>query len=410
MVSACAQPTGPSGVLPSSWLTPGVLTSAPSANSEPTAVPTTSGLRESISVWPSCVLTNATSATVDARRRRPVTLASAHAAVAAPAVVVPRTATVRHSAASSGPLPALAAGESGGLTASAAAGSASVSMLTSSNCRVFNGERPDSAVPRIAEAHFTRVAAEEDGHRGLHALPQLTPLVEGVQQRADLAVEQHDVRRSAGGIAALAATPMPTVAVRMAAASLAPSPTIAHTRPNRSSVSTICTLCSGDIRANTIRSRTDSSCPARDIASQSAPLTTCSADVEAEFGGDRHRGDGVVAGDEPDSDAVGDQPGEDGARFRPGSVGQSEQTDELQSLAAQRLERVGIPLRFAHLICRELPRPDRQHPKPVSRHTLHAVGGPETLYALSSTSGAPLMNNSSSLIEAEKGRPDRNGR
>ena len=49
---------------------------------------------------------------------------------------------------------------------------------------------------------------------------------------------------------------MPTVAARMAAASLAPSPTIAQTWPVRSSVCTICTLCSGDIRANTRRSRT----------------------------------------------------------------------------------------------------------------------------------------------------------
>src|SRR4051812_24807732 len=109
VVSACAQPTGPSGVLPSNWLTPGVLISAPSAISEPTAVPTTSGLRESISVCPSWVLTSATRATVDARRCLPVTLASAQAAVAAPAVAVPRTATVRHNAASSGPLPAPAA-------------------------------------------------------------------------------------------------------------------------------------------------------------------------------------------------------------------------------------------------------------------------------------------------------------
>ena len=46
----CAQPTGPSGVHPNSWLTPGVLISAPSATSDPTAVVTTSGLWESISV------------------------------------------------------------------------------------------------------------------------------------------------------------------------------------------------------------------------------------------------------------------------------------------------------------------------------------------------------------------------
>ena len=92
-------------MLPSSWLTPGVLISAPSTNSEPAAVPTTSGLRESMSVCPNCVATNATSATVDARRWRPVNRANTHAAVAAEAVVAPRTATVRHNAARSGPRP-----------------------------------------------------------------------------------------------------------------------------------------------------------------------------------------------------------------------------------------------------------------------------------------------------------------
>ena len=48
--SACAHPTGPNGVLPSSWLTTGVLMIAPSASSDPTAVLTTRGLRESIRV------------------------------------------------------------------------------------------------------------------------------------------------------------------------------------------------------------------------------------------------------------------------------------------------------------------------------------------------------------------------
>ena len=62
---------------------------------------------------------------------------------------------------------------------------------------------------------------------------------------------------------------MPTVAARMAAASLAPSPTIAHTRPVRSSVCTTCTLCSGDIRANTTRSRDGALLPA---ARQGIPL------------------------------------------------------------------------------------------------------------------------------------------
>jgi hypothetical protein len=55
-------------VLPSSWLTTGVLITVPSVNIVPAAVPITSGLCESMSVWPYCVETKATSATVEARR------------------------------------------------------------------------------------------------------------------------------------------------------------------------------------------------------------------------------------------------------------------------------------------------------------------------------------------------------
>ncbi|CKT50859.1 Uncharacterised protein [Mycobacterium tuberculosis] len=73
-----------------------------------------------------------------------------------------------------------------------------------------------------------------------------------------------------------ATTPMPTVAARIAAASLEPSPTIAHTRPLCSSVCTICTLFSGVIRAKITRSATARSWSLRDRASHSAPLMTCS--------------------------------------------------------------------------------------------------------------------------------------
>jgi hypothetical protein len=75
-----------------------MLINVPNATSEPPAVNTTNGARESSNVWPSWVLTNATSATVEARRGRPVTPAITQAAVAAAAVVVPRIATARHKA------------------------------------------------------------------------------------------------------------------------------------------------------------------------------------------------------------------------------------------------------------------------------------------------------------------------
>lgn len=47
---ACAHPTGPSGVQPSNWLTTGMLMIVPIAASEPPAVSTTSGARDSSSV------------------------------------------------------------------------------------------------------------------------------------------------------------------------------------------------------------------------------------------------------------------------------------------------------------------------------------------------------------------------
>ncbi len=102
-------------------------------------------------------------------------------------------------------------------------------MLTSSSWRAFSGDRPVIARADQRERHLTGVAAEQDRHRRLHPPPQLTALVEGVEQRVDAAVEQHHVRGAAGRVAAADATPMPTLAARIAAASLAPSPTIAQT-------------------------------------------------------------------------------------------------------------------------------------------------------------------------------------
>src|SRR5260370_6225322 len=54
------QATGPSGVQPKKWLTPGVWTMATKTAELPNAVATTSGLCRRVSnVWASCVITRA---------------------------------------------------------------------------------------------------------------------------------------------------------------------------------------------------------------------------------------------------------------------------------------------------------------------------------------------------------------
>ena len=67
------QPTGPSGVHPKNWLTPGVCTTAASTPNDTAVEASTVGLVPPAStVCPSCVPTRETRATVPARRRRPV--------------------------------------------------------------------------------------------------------------------------------------------------------------------------------------------------------------------------------------------------------------------------------------------------------------------------------------------------
>ncbi|ETB21745.1 hypothetical protein O972_01435 [Mycobacterium avium subsp. avium 10-9275] len=67
---------------------------------------------------------------------------------------------------------------------------------------------------------------------------------------------------------------MPTSAIRIAAASLAPSPTIAVTRPQRCRAATICTFCSGLTRANTCTSATSLAHASSSRPASSAPVTT----------------------------------------------------------------------------------------------------------------------------------------
>jgi hypothetical protein len=104
---------------------------------------------------------------------------------------------------------------------------------------------------------------------------------------------------------------MPTIAARMAAASLAPSPIIAQTWPRRCRVCTIWTLCSGDIRTNTNRSATACSWPRRGRASRSAPLITRTADLPL------------------------GQRGEHTSGLRPGCVREAQESNDLESVTAE---------------------------------------------------------------------------
>ncbi|WP_353589767.1 hypothetical protein, partial [Mycobacterium sp. URHD0025] len=67
-----------------------MLISAPRHTRDPAAVPTTSGLCESIRVWASWVETSATRASVEARLGASGKPAVTQAPVAAPAVAAPR--------------------------------------------------------------------------------------------------------------------------------------------------------------------------------------------------------------------------------------------------------------------------------------------------------------------------------
>jgi hypothetical protein len=70
---AIVQPTGPSGVQPKNWLSPGVCTTATSMPADAAVEASTAGLVPPVStVCPSWVPTSETSATVPARLRRPV--------------------------------------------------------------------------------------------------------------------------------------------------------------------------------------------------------------------------------------------------------------------------------------------------------------------------------------------------
>src|SRR5262249_30211197 len=87
LLVAMPQPTGPSGVHPKNWLTPGVWTMPTRAATEARLATSVDGLvPPATKVWPSWVPTRAASPTVLARCGVPVYRATAHAELA-PSVV-----------------------------------------------------------------------------------------------------------------------------------------------------------------------------------------------------------------------------------------------------------------------------------------------------------------------------------
>ncbi len=278
------QATGPSGVQPKKWLTPGVWITPARTTVEAAPVSSTSGLRQSVaSVWPSCVPTSAASPMVLARTARPLIRPSCQAVTAPSAVAVPRTASTRPSSRASEsvawPLPAASSSRAArpGAMARARAGSMSVSRLTRSSWRVPSGARPDRAVPRTVKATSpalppTRMptASRTRRHRARPSSSAWTMFSgEGsVRTRSAAALAE----REPG-----AERPIPMSASLMAAASLTPSPVIATTRPARWRSLTIRTLCSGETRAKTAESSTLAIRSDSGSASSSAPVTTASA-------------------------------------------------------------------------------------------------------------------------------------
>ncbi len=277
------QATGPSGVQPKNWLTPGVSTMAASAPADTAVVASTSGLRPPVSsVWPSWVSTSVDSAIVLARRARPVIRPACQAAVAPRAVAPPRSASTRaRSWPGSGRTgPAAASRWPAGpdrlvpASATASAGSMSVMVLTSSNCRVLSGARPVSAVPSTVNATSpalppTRIdtASRTRAHS---ARPSSSASMTGsvpvpVSTRSAAPRAEREPREL---------TPMPTSAILIAAASLVPSPAMATTWPARCSAWTIRTFCSGDTRANTVLSAIRCTCRPSGSRLSSAPVST----------------------------------------------------------------------------------------------------------------------------------------
>lgn len=236
--AAMLQPTGPSGVQPKNWLTPGVCTTKTSAPTDAAVEASTAGLVPPAStVCPSWVPISEASATVPARRCRPVYRASVQPTVAPSVVDAARSAISRLRVAPSevsGPSRSRwsAWSEPGGRTAMASAGARSVSRLTRSSCRPVSAERPVLAAlstlnaisPRLPPTRMLSACRTDD-----HMARPSTRVAMIVSSRSSVTT-----RSAAARAAGVPRWPraMPTSASRIAGASLAPSPVIATVRPH----------------------------------------------------------------------------------------------------------------------------------------------------------------------------------
>ncbi len=274
------QATGPSGVQPKNWLTPGVWMTPTRAAAEP--IPAVSTLRSSppvSSVCASWVPTTEARATVPARRPRPVSLAAPQASPAPSVVVAPRSSTSwlrpapreRSGPSLSSRSPASVAGSR---TAMASAGARSVRRLTSMIWRAFRGELPVSAAASTLKATSPRLPPTR-----MASASRTEPHIARPSSSAAMIVSSRSSPTTRSAAAVAAGVPrrpsaIPTSASRMAGASLAPSPVIATTRPMRWYAWTMRTLWWGLHRAMTSSVGSSSSSSPSLSSSISAPVHT----------------------------------------------------------------------------------------------------------------------------------------
>ena len=168
------------------------------------------------------------------------------------------------------------------------------------------------------------------------------------------------------------ATPTPTSASRIAAASFTPSPVIASVAPARRSAATSATFCSGERRAKTAASRTMRVRSASEARANCGPGDHAVGVGDAGLRSDGGRGLGVVAGGDDDPHAGGAELLDGGDRRLPDGVGQRDEAAECQVAVCLASRSSGRP---SHL-----PVGDGEHPQPLPRQLLHlstqvVVGG-----------------------------------
>ena len=194
------------------------------------------------------------------------------------------------------------------------------------------------------EQHLAGVAAEQHGHGGLHPLPQLAALLDGVQQALDPGVDQHHVGRhvcrvAAAGDDADADRGGPDGGGVVGAVT---DHRGAHTRRSRASERPgPCSPVSSG-RRSPVRSRRVLD-PCATTTSHSAPLITCSAVTrQPELLGDGLGGDRMVAGDQLHAHRKPAQIREQAGRFGARGVGQAEEPGQGQPVPGEIGDVVGL--------------------------------------------------------------------